>query len=146
MGIKEDVRASITPSLAQRMRNWARSVAGSSLGYSSMNWDRLDVRTDFEASPLPILAGEADDTGKALETLPIRYRMAVELYWLWGDMDEELTALARRCAVDYRTYGGRVIEGHRLLQAELSRAAEAWKKCREASEKAVAGVGKHGKS
>lgn len=137
MGIKEDVRASITPSLAQRMRNWARSVAGSSLGYAQMRW--MEPKGgQADGAPLPILAGEAEDTGKALETLPIRYRRAVEIYWMWGDCDEELTALARRCAVDYRTYGNRVIDGHRMLVAELARASEAWRRRREASERAVA--------
>lgn len=139
MGFKEDVRASITPSLAQRMRNWARSMAGSSLGYAQMRWME-PAGGQPDGAPLPILAGEAEDTGKALETLPIRYRRAVEIYWMWGDSDEELTALARRCAVDYRTYANRVIDGHRLLQAELARAADAWRRRREESERAVSAV------
>ncbi|MBS0368423.1 MAG: hypothetical protein JSS57_04380 [Proteobacteria bacterium] len=135
MGIKEDVRASYTVSFERRMRNWARSVAGSSLGFAQVNWDSCGGGSD--ESPLPILSGEAEDTGKALEKLAIRYRRAVELYWMWGDSDAELTVLGRKCAVDYRTFAGRVIDGHRLLQAELTRAAEAWRTHRERSESMV---------
>ena len=74
---------------------------------------------------------------KALATLPMRFRRAVELYWIWGDEDAELSVLGRKCAVDYRTFGARVIEGHALLKAELARAAEAWRQHRERSEAAV---------
>ena len=136
MGIKEDVKASYSDSLKKRMRNWARSVAGGSEGFAQVNWDMEPRGTDDEA-PLPILSGEAEDTGRALTTLPIRFRRAVELYWMWGDEDAELSVLGRKCAVDYRTFGGRVIEGHALLKAELARAAEAWRQHRERSEAAV---------
>lgn len=137
MGIKEDVRASYMTGFAARMRNWARSMAGSSVGFTQINWD-FDPRYNDGGVSLPILMGEAEDTGKALETLPIRFRRAVELYWMWGDADADLTVLGRKCAVDYRTYGARVIEGHALLQAELARAAAAWRAHRARSEAAVA--------
>ena len=136
MGIKEDVKASYSDSLKKRMRNWARSVAGGSEGFAQVNWDMEPRGTDDEA-PLPILSGEAEDTGRALRPLPIRFRRAVELYWMWGDEDAELSVLGRKCAVDYRTFGARVIEGHALLKAELARAAEAWRQHRERSEAAV---------
>ena len=137
MGVKEDVRASYMAGFAVRMRNWARSMAGSSVGFAQINWD-FDSRAEDGGAPLPILTGEAEDTGKALEVLPIRYRRAVELYWMWGDQDADLTVLGRKCAVDYRTFGARVIEGHALLQAELARATAAWRRHREHSEAAVA--------
>lgn len=137
MGIKEDVRASYSEGFKRRMRNWARSVAGSSIGLAQVNWD-FPGGADENGAPIPILQGEAEDTGKAFEKLPARYRRAVELYWLWGDEDAELSVLGRKCCVDYRTFGSRVIDGHRLLQAELARAAEAWRLNRERSEQAVA--------
>lgn len=139
MGIKEDVRASYSVSFERRMRNWARATVGSSAGFACVKWDSMDVRGDLEGSPLPILTGEAEDTDVALSTLLIRYRRAVELYWTWGDADADLSALARRCGegVDYRTFGKRVIDGHRLLQAELSRRAEAWRLNREQAENAT---------
>ena len=136
MGIKEDVKASYSAALGKRMRNWARSVAGSSEGFAQVNWD-FEPRSTDDDVPVPIMAGEAEDTGKALATLPMRFRRAVELYWVWGDEDAELSVLGRKCAVDYRTFGARVIEGHALLKAELARAAEAWRQHRERSEAAV---------
>lgn len=111
-------------------------MAGSSMGVAQVNWS-FELGGAGDEVPLPILSGEAEDTGKALEVLPIRYRRAVELYWMWGDEEAELTVLGRRCAVDYRTFGARVVDGHRLLQAELVRAAEAWRQRRERDEKAV---------
>lgn len=137
MGIKEDVKASYSEGFKRRMRNWARSVVGSSIGLAQVNWD-FPGGSDETGAPIPILQGEAEDTGKAFEKLPVRYRRAVELYWLWGDEDAELSVLGRKCCVDYRTFGHRVIDGHRLLQAELARAAEAWRLNRERSEQAVA--------
>ena len=136
MGIKEDVKASYSDGLGERMRNWARSVTGNSEGFAQVNWD-FEPRSTDDDVPVPILSGEAEDTGKALATLPMRFRRAVELYWIWGDEDAELSVLGRKCAVDYRTFGARVIEGHALLKAELARAAEAWRQHRERSEAAV---------
>lgn len=133
VGIKEDVQASYTASFKRRMLNWARSVAGSSLGFAQVNWSADSCATDGE-TPIPILQGEAEDTGKALETLPLRYRRAVELYWMWGDEEAELVVLGRKCAVDYRTFAHRVIDGHRLLQGELARASECWRRQRERTE------------
>jgi len=136
MGIKEDVRASYTTGFQHRMRNWARSVSGMGSSLAQVNWDFTGGSTD-DGPSIPILQGDADDTGKALETLPIRYRRAVELYWMWGDEDAELVVLGRRCAVDYRTFGGRVIDGHQMLQAELARASEAFRRQREYQDAAV---------
>lgn len=105
------------------------------MGLAQINWNFDGCSTD--ECPLPILHGEAEDTDRALKTIPIRYRRAVELYWIWGDQDAELTVLGKKCAVDYRTFGNRVIDGHRLLLAELARDSEAWRMQREKSKSAV---------
>lgn len=136
MGIKEDVKASYSEGLKRRMRNWARSVSGIAGNLAQINWDFTAGRTD-DGPPIPILQGDAHDVGKAFEALPARFRRAVELYWLWGDEDAELTVLGRKCEVDYRTYGQRVIDGHGLLKAELARAEAAWKEHRQRSEAAI---------
>lgn len=136
MGVKEDVRASYSDSFRRRMWNWARSVAGSSLGVAQVNWDFGGGGANWDA-PVPILQGEAEDTAQALETLPIRYRRAVELYWMWGDEEAELTVLGRKCSVDYRTFAHRVIDGHHLLQAELARRSDAYRLKRAQAESAT---------
>lgn len=132
--LKEIMRP-LPEDFVRRMRNWARAKAGSSLSYASVRWG-LKVSGEGCGAPLPIMEGEADDTDRALQTLDVRYRRAVELFWAWEET--ELAVLARKCGgIEYRTYAKRVIDGHVLLRAELFRQAEAWRARRDAAAVAV---------
>jgi len=128
------VLAELDEGFIRRLRNWARSRCGSSAGFAQVDWD-IKGSSGYCETHLPVLGGEADDTDLALQTLPVRYRRAVELFWAWEQT--ELTVLARKCGgIDYRTYVARVKAGHTLLRAELARSSEAWRADRLAREKA----------
>lgn len=70
---------------------------------------------------MPLLIGEAEDTGAALSKLPNRYKQAVSLFWQYEG--RPLAWFARRCGegVDWRTYEKRIIQGHELLKSEIAR-------------------------
>jgi hypothetical protein len=120
-----EIMAALPDDFVRRMRNWARHAAGSSLGYAQVKYDG-EPSGGYREAPMPIMSGEADDTGAALQTLPIRYRRAVELWWAWEDT--EVSVLARRCGgIDPKTYARRVMDGHGLLRSELARRHEAYR-------------------
>ena len=78
----------------------------------------------YREAVMPYMAGEADDTEKAMEAVPVRYRRPVELFWVW--QETELTVLAQKCGgIDYRTFVARVKEGHVLLRCEINKRREA---------------------
>ena len=134
----KEIMAAIPDDFARRMRNWARNICGSSLGYAQARLDEVHV-SGFREAGMPTLSGEASDTADALATLEARYRRAVELFWVWEDA--ELSTLARRCGgIEYRTYAKRVMDGHALLQSELSRRADAWRNVRRRNEVRVVGI------
>lgn len=120
-----EIMGALPEDFMRRMRNWARAKCGDSMGFAQVNWDAAGSGRGETRSP--ILSGEAEDTDRALQTLPARYRRAVELFWAWET--QELAVLARRCGgIDYRTYAARVMEGHDLVRAALSRQTEAWRR------------------
>ena len=101
------------------MRNWARYKVGSSLGYAAVNL-AAEPSGGYREARLPILSGEAEDIDRAIQTLEIRYRRPVELFWAWEEI--ELTVLARRCGgIERRTFAKRVMEGHVLVRSERAR-------------------------
>lgn len=123
----------------RRMRNWARAKAGVSLGYAQVNLEAV-AGGGYRESLIPTLGGEAEDTDAALQTLPVRVRQAVQLFWAWEDV--ELTVLARKCGgIDRRTFAARVVDGHLMLRCELARRAEVWRVSRVACELAINKVG-----
>jgi len=70
------------------------------------------------------LTANAKTIERTLDTLPVRYRQAVSLFW--QHQGKPLTWFAQRSGqgVDYRTYERRVLEGHARLRAELAKQAE----------------------
>ena len=129
------VLAELDEAFIRRMRNWALGRCGSSMGFAQVDWD-IKGSSGYAEAHMPVMTGEADDTDRALQTLPTRYRRAVELFWAWEQT--ELTVLAQKCGgIDYRTYVVRVKEGHAQLRAELSRRAEAARQERVRIEQAV---------
>ena len=129
------VLAELDDAFVRRMRNWALGRCGSSMGFAQVDWD-IKGSSGYAEAHMPVMTGEADDTDRALQTLPTRYRRAVELFWAWEQT--ELTVLAKKCdGIDYRTYVVRVKEGHAQLRAELSRRAEAARQQRTRIEQVV---------
>ena len=129
------VLAELDDAFVRRMRNWALGRCGSSMGFAQVDWD-IKGSSGYAEAHMPVMTGEADDTDRALQTLPARYRRAVELFWACEQT--ELTVLAKKCGgIDYRTYVVRVKEGHTQLRAELSRRAEAARQERARIEQVV---------
>ena len=119
----KDIMGALPDDFIRRMRNWARAKAGSSLGYAAVDLE-AGPSGGYREARLPILSGEAEDTDLALQTLDVRYRRAVELWWAWEDT--EITVLARRCGgIDKKTYTRRVMEGHAALRGALARSHDA---------------------
>jgi hypothetical protein len=109
------------------MRNWARAVSGQlSALRSSWSIDPSVMNPGLDGSPLPILEGEAMDTDMALRALPERYRWAVEEFW--SREGRSLRQHARGRAIKDMTMCAWVMRGHELLQPELARRTDAWRR------------------
>lgn len=134
----KDIMRALPEEFVRRMRNWARFKAGSSLGYAAVHLDNRSA-CSYRETPMPLLSGEAEDTDRCLQTIEIRFRKAVELWWVWEDT--EITVLARRCGgIDKKTYAKRVMDGHVLLRGELARYCEAYKRRAAQSREVAQGV------
>lgn len=110
----------------RRMRNWALlRASGTSRGFAQVDLTNgASMGSGYREAMMPYMGGEADDTEKALEAVPARYRRPVELFWVW--QETELTVLATKCGgIDYRTFVARLKEGHVLLRCEINKRAEA---------------------
>lgn len=106
----------------RQMRNWAMANAGTLDGSVISSIYRGEGSGDGYGSSVPIIQGEAIDTDFSLKQIPVRYRSEVMLFWQYEG--RPLTWLARRCAVDFRTYEKRVAQGHEMLIAELAKQSE----------------------
>jgi hypothetical protein len=84
-----------------------------------------------------VLFGEADDTQKAIDSLPARYGQAVSQFWLYEG--RSLRWHGRHRQVNYETFEAWVLKGHELLKAELARMSEIWR--RHHAEARAAGAG-----
>lgn len=112
----------LSPHFTRQMRNWAMANAGVSGGSVISSIYRGEGSGDGYGASLPIIQGEAIDTDFALKQIPIRYRSAVMLFWQYEG--RPMTWFASRCAVDFRTYEKRVIQGHDMMIAELAKQSE----------------------
>ena len=113
----------LSEQFVMRMRNWAWTNAGggqrlTSSMYVAAGGDR------YPESKIPLLTGEAEDTGIALSQLPNRYKQAVSLFWQYEGRPLTWFAMRSGQGVDWRTYEKRVIHGHELLKAEIARQHE----------------------
>lgn len=122
----------------RRMRNWALlRAAGTSRGFAQVDLaNGASMGNGYREAVMPYMAGEADDTEKALEAVPARFRRPVELFWIW--QETELTVLATKCGgIDYRTFVARLKEGHVLLRCEIHKRAKAARLERQRIESAM---------
>ena len=128
------IMSGLSDNFIRRMRNWTRAkVSGTSHGYARMRWDDAPRGSSWHEAPLPTLSGEADDTDAAMQTLDVRERRAVVLFWAWEN--QELTTLARRCGgIDVRTYRDRVMRGHAALIDVLAKRTARWSETRKRNE------------
>lgn len=121
--IGEKIYSRLTTAFIIRMRNWAWTNAGAGQ-YVPSTLCGIALGDSYGEARTPLLIGEAEDTGRALDDVPARYRQAVMLFWQYEG--RELKWFARRLGqgVDYRTFERRVIEGHDLLRCALARRRE----------------------
>lgn len=126
-GVTEQLHGEILRKLPEdfirRMRNWARSIDGSSVGTCSKLWDSIgDGR--FE-SRLPILMGEAEDTERALRAIPQRYQEAVAVFWSYESRTiawmAKATPRLRLWKLGPTSFTEWLERGHDMLQHELGR-------------------------
>ena len=131
--MKEDIYKAVPEHFVMRMRNWAWTNAGGGQYVPSSLCALISARSD--SGTQPTLIGEAEDTGRALAELPVRYRQAVALFWQFEG--HPLAWFARRSGVgvDPRTFQKRVMLGHEMLRAVLARHAERAREYREALKK-----------
>lgn len=114
------IYAGISHDFERRMRNWASFNArgGEANPAPSSMWSG-EAQGGYREATMPKLEGEAQDTDRALNAIPVRYRQAVMLFWQYEG--QSMTYLGRRCACERHTYENRVIEGHMQLSSELAR-------------------------
>ena len=131
------IMAELPNDFIRRMQNWARWSARG--GYAQISpssmWSAAPSGTRGNAA-INTLGGEAEDTDKAFNAVPVRYRQAVMLFWQYEN--QPMTYLARRCGgIDYRTYEDRVIEGPVRLRAQIAIIVEKAREDRMAFERLV---------
>jgi hypothetical protein len=118
------------------MRNWALTTSGVvPMSYAMSSCYGISAKDTYGDGGEPILIGEAEDINAALAKMPLRYRIAVMLFWQYEG--RPLAWFARRCGdgVDWRTFERRVAHGHDLLKAEIARQHEKVERYREAIRK-----------
>jgi hypothetical protein len=113
--VSERIYAVLDDDFIRRMRNWARAQDGTPIPTAGV--DYVDDR--YREAKMPVLFGEALDTGRALLSLPADHRSAVEQFWLYEY--RSLRWHAKRLAVSYHTFEVWVVAGHIELQAALRR-------------------------
>jgi hypothetical protein len=118
----------------RRMRNWARRGAGND--YGALRASAFDygagpaggVRQYREAA-MPFLSGEADDTERALQRVPIAQQMAVRRFW--SREGDSWVALGVALGVTDKTARQWVERGHEAVKAELYRMAAIYRAAAE---------------
>ncbi len=119
---RKAIMAALDEHFVRLMRNWAMSDSrGGSYAMTSA-YSGMQPDSGYAEASVPILNGEAEDVEAALVFVPIGFRMPVRVFWAFEGLG--LPALARRCAMNYRTYKDRVMRGHVMLRAELARQRE----------------------
>lgn len=120
------IYAAMSGNFTRQMRNWALTCAGVvPMSYTISSCYQGGARDTYgESNRTPVLIGEAEDINTALNQLPLRYRLAVSLFWQYEG--RPLAWFARRSGngVDWRTFESRVMRGHELLRAELARQSD----------------------
>lgn len=103
------------------MLNWASTVDGGPVSTSSALWGMVGGGT-YE-SKLPVLLGEADDTHKAVLTLPQRYQEVITIFWTRNGMRLEDMARAtprvRLWKLGKASFRDWLDTGHERLQTVL---------------------------
>ena len=118
----ERIYKQLSDQFITRMRNWAWTNSGAGQYVTSSMCAIVAGAGDrYPEARMPLLIGEAEDTGAALSRLPNRYKQAVSLFWQYEG--RPLAWFARRCGegVDWRTFEKRVFRGHELLKGEIAR-------------------------
>ena len=128
--MSEKIYQALTDDFIRRMRNWARAEAGLGVGgIGASSIYSLGVRVDrYVNTALPVLEGEALDTGAALAQVPIRYRQAVEQFWRFEGRPIRWHARRLRppgSGMSYHTFEVWVLTGHEHLRAALGKRSEA---------------------
>jgi hypothetical protein len=113
------IYAALPEDFIRRMRNWARVVTGQMKGIAFTSAYEGIAAGTMHDQPIPVLEGEADDTDRALNTLPPREKWAVSEFW--SREGRSLRQHARGRAIDPHTFEAWTIRGHDMLKAELAR-------------------------
>lgn len=128
------IMAELPNDFIRRMQNWGRWASRGGLAQVSPSsmWSAAPSGYRGDAG-INTLNGEAEDTDKALNDVPMRYRQAVMLFWQYEG--QSIAYLAKRCVCDWHTYESRVIEGHARLRGELAIRTEKARQNREVFER-----------
>jgi len=108
--------------MERRLQNWARWKLGAgargALGYASVPFTSLlgADRCDFEEARIPTVDCEAEETDRAVMTLPSELRATVEVFYVLGG---GMAAKARRLACTEATIRARIARSHPLIQRWL---------------------------
>lgn len=73
----------------RRLQNWARWKLGAGargLGYASVNLTMVlgDDRSDYQEARIPTVDCEAEETDRAIMTLPSELRATLEVFYVLG--------------------------------------------------------------
>ena len=135
------IYADLTDDFCRRMRNWARWWDDSvgTIGPQGVQACNLEPVSDrYRESTEPLLWGEAEDTNKAITSLPARYEQVVRQFWLYEA--RSLRWHGRKRGVHHETFEIWLIRGHELLVVELRRQHAAYQAHRASARAAGAGA------
>jgi DNA-directed RNA polymerase specialized sigma24 family protein len=118
---KAAIVAALSPDVVRRMRNWVDWKGGGGR-YSTFttDYDSIVISDGYREASMPILVAEAQQTDRALKTIPDELGTAVALFWLGGE-DMSYVEMGGQLGCSDKTCKARILRGHQVLILEIYR-------------------------
>lgn len=138
---RETIIKNLPHDYVRRMRNWARAPGESSYAMTSA-YDGVAASSAYSDSPMPVLIGESQDTDRAMQEVPNKYRQAVRKFWMFeGRSLQWLACQLRSPPLDYRTVEHWLDLGHRSHMTAIRRMTARYHEVLQANRQTVAAAG-----
>lgn len=140
---RESIIRNLPEDYVRRMRNWARAPGAASYAMTSA-YDGLASSSAYSESPMPVMIGESQDTDRALQEVPNKYRQAVRKFWMYeGRSLHWLACQLQSPPLDYRTIERWLELGHKQHMAAIRKLTAQYHASARANAQAVSSAGQY---
>lgn len=140
---RESIIMNLPEDYVRRMRNWARAPGEASYAMTSA-YEGLTASSGYAEAPMPVLIGESQDTDRALQEVPNKYRQAVRKFWMYeGRSLHWLACQLRSPPLDYRTVESWLDIGHQAHMAAIRKLTAQYHATMHANIHAMATAGQY---